>query len=156
MCGHAGAGHTPIPAASHTQQHPPPLLSPLPQPPLSHPTPPPSFALPPPPGIIGALDPYTHKINTASLSGEGKLELEGVRPMRNNTTAAANIAASIISGEEWGSGSATTACQLLRIVNGQVLGSPYFEARSGLALPWKQRGNRAATKPMALVSKCWC
>jgi hypothetical protein len=52
------------------------------------------------PGIIGALDPYTHKINTASLSGEGKLELEGVRPMRNNQTAAANIAASIMAGDE--------------------------------------------------------
>jgi hypothetical protein len=46
-------------------------------------------------GIIGALDPYTHKVNTASLSGEGKLELEGVRPLQ---TAAANIAASIMAG----------------------------------------------------------
>lgn len=33
-------------------------------------------------GVIGALDPHTHKINTASLSGEGKLEKEGVRPLR--------------------------------------------------------------------------
>lgn len=63
-----------------------------------HPRLPPHFVCP---GIIGALDPYTHKINTASLSGEGKLELEGVRPMRNNQTAAANIAASIISGAGW-------------------------------------------------------
>lgn len=51
------------------------------------------------PGIIGALDPYTHKVNTASLSGEGKLELEGVRPLRTNTAAVANIAASIMAGE---------------------------------------------------------
>ena len=49
-------------------------------------------------GIIGALDPYTHKINTASLSGEGKLELEGVRPLRTNAATAANIAASIMAG----------------------------------------------------------
>lgn len=33
-------------------------------------------------GIIGALDPHTHKLNQASLSGEGKLEKEGVRPLR--------------------------------------------------------------------------
>lgn len=31
-------------------------------------------------GIIGALDPHTHKINQAGLQGEGKLEQEGVRP----------------------------------------------------------------------------
>jgi hypothetical protein len=71
---------------------------PVPSPPP--PTPTHTHATPPPSGIIGALDPYTHKINTASLSGEGKLELEGVRPMRNNQTAAANIAASIISGAD--------------------------------------------------------
>eukprot|EP00955_Chlamydomonas_euryale_P067602 359878-Chlamydomonas_euryale.AAC.4 len=35
-------------------------------------------------GVVGALDPHTHKINQASLSGEGKLEKEGVRPMRLN------------------------------------------------------------------------
>eukprot|EP00798_Chlamydomonas_sp_ICE-L_P022753 gene22753-29921_t len=35
-------------------------------------------------GIVGALDPHTHKINQASLSGEGKLEKEGVRPLRHN------------------------------------------------------------------------
>lgn len=34
-------------------------------------------------GIIGALDPHTHKLNQASLSGEGKLEKEGVRPLRH-------------------------------------------------------------------------
>ncbi|GBF92738.1 hypothetical protein Rsub_05107 [Raphidocelis subcapitata] len=34
-------------------------------------------------GTIGALDPHTHKVNQASLSGEGKLELEGVRPLRH-------------------------------------------------------------------------
>jgi FKBP12-rapamycin complex-associated protein len=33
-------------------------------------------------GIIGALDPHTHKLNQAKLSGEGKLEEEGVRPQR--------------------------------------------------------------------------
>lgn len=33
-------------------------------------------------GIIGALDPHTHKMNQAKLSGEGKLEEEGVRPQR--------------------------------------------------------------------------
>ena len=31
-------------------------------------------------GIIGALDPHSHKINQAGLQGEGKLEQEGVRP----------------------------------------------------------------------------
>ena len=31
-------------------------------------------------GIIGALDPHTHKTNQADLQGEGKLEREGVRP----------------------------------------------------------------------------
>lgn len=34
-------------------------------------------------GIVGALDPHTHKTNQASLSGEGKLEKEGVRPLRH-------------------------------------------------------------------------
>ncbi|KAK9806315.1 hypothetical protein WJX72_010074 [[Myrmecia] bisecta] len=34
-------------------------------------------------GIIGALDPHTHKMNQASLQGEGKLEREGVRPQRH-------------------------------------------------------------------------
>ena len=33
-------------------------------------------------GIIGALDPHTHKLNQADLQGEGKLEAEGVRPQR--------------------------------------------------------------------------
>lgn len=33
-------------------------------------------------GIIGALDPHTHKCNQADLQGEGKLEAEGVRPQR--------------------------------------------------------------------------
>ena len=33
-------------------------------------------------GIIGALDPHTHKTNQADLQGEGKLEAEGVRPQR--------------------------------------------------------------------------
>lgn len=33
-------------------------------------------------GIVGALDPHMHKTNQASLSGEGKLDLEGVRPLR--------------------------------------------------------------------------
>lgn len=33
-------------------------------------------------GIIGALDPHTHKVNQANLQGEGKLEREGVRPQR--------------------------------------------------------------------------
>lgn len=36
-------------------------------------------------GIVGALDPHTHKTNQASLSGEGKLEKEGVRPLRHKT-----------------------------------------------------------------------
>lgn len=35
-------------------------------------------------GVLGALDPHTHKTNQASLSGEGKLEKEGVRPLRHN------------------------------------------------------------------------
>lgn len=33
-------------------------------------------------GIIGALDPHSHKLNQADLQGEGKLEAEGVRPQR--------------------------------------------------------------------------
>lgn len=36
-------------------------------------------------GIIGALDPHTHKLNQADLQGEGKLEAEGVRPQRPPT-----------------------------------------------------------------------
>lgn len=32
------------------------------------------------------------------LGGEGKLELEGVRPLRTNSAAVANIAASIMAG----------------------------------------------------------
>eukprot|EP00879_Flechtneria_rotunda_P007003 GHRR01007352.1.p1 GENE.GHRR01007352.1~~GHRR01007352.1.p1 ORF type:complete len:2075 (+),score=775.15 GHRR01007352.1:2-6226(+) len=60
-------------------------------------------------GIIGALDPYTHKTNTASLSGEGKLELEGVRPLRTNSTAAANIAASIMAAAGTPMGAAAAA-----------------------------------------------
>jgi serine/threonine-protein kinase mTOR len=35
-------------------------------------------------GIMGALDPHRHKANQADLKGEGKLELEGVRPQRYN------------------------------------------------------------------------
>lgn len=31
-------------------------------------------------GIVGALDPHTHKLNLAELQGEGRLEREGVRP----------------------------------------------------------------------------
>ncbi len=38
-------------------------------------------------GIVGALDPHTHKTNLASLSGEGKLEKEGVRPLRRGVGA---------------------------------------------------------------------
>lgn len=37
-------------------------------------------------GIIGALDPHAHKVNQTSLSGEGVLEKEGVRPLRAGTT----------------------------------------------------------------------
>lgn len=33
-------------------------------------------------GIVGALDPHTHKVNQANIQGEGKLEQEGVRPQR--------------------------------------------------------------------------
>lgn len=33
-------------------------------------------------GIVGALDPHTHKVNQADIQGEGKLEREGVRPQR--------------------------------------------------------------------------
>ncbi len=40
-------------------------------------------------GIIGALDPHTHKLNQADLQGEGKLEAEGVRPQRPPTFQAA-------------------------------------------------------------------
>ena len=39
-------------------------------------------------GIIGALDPHTHKMNQADLQGEGKLEREGVRPQRQPGAAA--------------------------------------------------------------------
>ncbi|KAI3435635.1 hypothetical protein D9Q98_001694 [Chlorella vulgaris] len=35
-------------------------------------------------GIIGALDPHTHKVNLAELQGEGRLEREGVRPQFPN------------------------------------------------------------------------
>lgn len=38
-------------------------------------------------GIIGALDPHTHKTNQADLQGEGKLEREGVRPQRQHPSA---------------------------------------------------------------------
>ena len=38
-------------------------------------------------GIIGALDPHTHKTNQADLQGEGKLEREGVRPQRQHHSA---------------------------------------------------------------------
>jgi FKBP12-rapamycin complex-associated protein len=48
-------------------------------------------------GIIGALDPHMHKLNTASLSGEGKLELEGVRPLRHNAPVAA-VGGSFVAG----------------------------------------------------------
>ena len=40
-------------------------------------------------GIIGALDPHTHKTNQADLQGEGKLEREGVRPQRQQPPAGA-------------------------------------------------------------------
>lgn len=49
-------------------------------------------------GIIGALDPHTHKINTASLSGEGKLELEGVRPLRHSNLPLGAMPASLATG----------------------------------------------------------
>ena len=35
-------------------------------------------------GIVGALDPHTHKVNQADIQGEGKLEREGVRPQRQH------------------------------------------------------------------------
>lgn len=48
-------------------------------------------------GVVGALDPHTHKTNQASLSGEGKLEKEGVRPMRlNNNAAGVAVAAGTV------------------------------------------------------------
>uniref|UniRef100_A0A7S1SYY6 Serine/threonine-protein kinase TOR n=1 Tax=Tetraselmis chuii TaxID=63592 RepID=A0A7S1SYY6_9CHLO len=34
-------------------------------------------------GIVGALDPHTHKCNQATMQGEGRLESEGVRAQRN-------------------------------------------------------------------------
>lgn len=37
---------------------------------------------------MGALDPHTHKLNMANLKGEGKLEMEGVRPQRYAPAAA--------------------------------------------------------------------
>lgn len=40
-------------------------------------------------GAIGALDPHIHKTNQASLKGEGKLALEGVRPLRQQVVAIA-------------------------------------------------------------------
>lgn len=43
-------------------------------------------------GIIGALDPHTHKMNQAKLSGEGKLEEEGVRPQRPDHLPAPHMA----------------------------------------------------------------
>lgn len=33
-------------------------------------------------GIVGALDPHTHKCNQATMQGEGRLESEGVRAQR--------------------------------------------------------------------------
>lgn len=33
-------------------------------------------------GIVGALDPHTHKVNQAKIQGEGQLERVGVRPQR--------------------------------------------------------------------------
>lgn len=44
-------------------------------------------------GITGALDPHTHKCNQANLQGEGRLESEGVRAQRNNSSSAAPGAA---------------------------------------------------------------
>ena len=49
-------------------------------------------------GIVGALDPHMHKVNQASLSGEGKLELEGVRPLRHNARAAHHAGGSLAAG----------------------------------------------------------
>ncbi len=57
-------------------------------------------------GIIGALDPHTHKLNQASLSGEGKLEKEGVRPLRQGAAAAAAAGGAGGGGALGGSGDA--------------------------------------------------
>jgi hypothetical protein len=55
-------------------------------------------------GIIGALDPHTHKVNQASLSGEGKLEKEGVRPLRQGAAAAAAAGGAGLAGDSGDSG----------------------------------------------------
>ena len=52
-------------------------------------------------GIVGALDPHTHKTNQASLSGEGKLEKEGVRPLRHNNVQVAADAEPTPMGACW-------------------------------------------------------
>ena len=46
-------------------------------------------------GIIGALDPHTHKTNQADLQGEGKLEREGVRPQRQHNSSGGAPAGSV-------------------------------------------------------------
>uniref|UniRef100_A0A7S3R516 Serine/threonine-protein kinase TOR n=1 Tax=Dunaliella tertiolecta TaxID=3047 RepID=A0A7S3R516_DUNTE len=51
-------------------------------------------------GIVGALDPHTHKVNQASLSGEGKLEKEGVRPLRGGVGPAAPVDALGVDQEQ--------------------------------------------------------
>jgi hypothetical protein len=58
-------------------------------------------------GIIGALDPHTHKVNQADLQGEGKLEREGVRPQRQQHSPG------VLPGETLGaapSGAAVSYC----------------------------------------------
>lgn len=58
-------------------------------------------------GIMGALDPHTHKMNQAKLSGEGKLEEEGVRPQRRD----GNLPAPHMPGLQLGTlGTASLRC----------------------------------------------
>lgn len=55
-------------------------------------------------GIIGALDPHTHKLNLAELQGEGKLEREGVRPQFPGRPPPGADFGTLVTGMEGGGG----------------------------------------------------
>ena len=50
-------------------------------------------------GIVGALDPHTHKVNQAKIQGEGQLERVGVRPQRQPDPTGLGGGAAVTLGE---------------------------------------------------------
>lgn len=102
-------------------------------------------------GIIGALDPHTHKTNTASLSGEGKLELEGVRPLRHNKPLPV-VGASLVPGTLGAAGGEDAAADLLPAAGLVTSSEDYYPTVAINALMRVLRDPALASQHQAVIS----